>query len=256
MLKPGFASGLVILRLLAGSVEPIVELPMMPGETSDELLIAVDPKPLTVALEAQLDSLRDEVVDLVALRARSEARMKARLEGEDWAGLEAELKEFARLTPREQFVAAAGTAQGRRRPPQAELKTAILTKTAQAQITELQSMIDRYLDDDAFRAYSEALDKGQVGAGGQRRKHRPRRRRPPRRAVPIRRAQRRQEHGTRPATAKPAARPVHRRPAVGVQGKGTARDSPTFRIDSRLDAAAPTACVRADTLRAVGAQPA
>ena len=66
--------------------------------------ISVDPKPLTVALESQIDSLRDEVVDLVALRARLESRMKARLEGEDWNGLEAELKEFAELTPRDQFA--------------------------------------------------------------------------------------------------------------------------------------------------------
>ena len=35
VLRPGFANGLVILRLLAGSVEPMVELPMMPGESAD-----------------------------------------------------------------------------------------------------------------------------------------------------------------------------------------------------------------------------
>ena len=33
VLKPGFASGLVVLRLLAGNVEPMVELPIMPGES-------------------------------------------------------------------------------------------------------------------------------------------------------------------------------------------------------------------------------
>ena len=60
---------------------------MMPGESRpDDMPISFDPKPLTVALESQLDSLRDEVVDLVALRARLESRMKARLEGEDWPG--------------------------------------------------------------------------------------------------------------------------------------------------------------------------
>ena len=68
VLKPGFAEGLVILRLLAGNVEPMVEFPIMPGESAEELTIPFEPKPLTVALEAQLDSLRDEVVDLVALR--------------------------------------------------------------------------------------------------------------------------------------------------------------------------------------------
>ena len=112
--------------------------------------IAVDPKLLTVALEAQLDSLRDEVVDLVALRARLESRMKARLEGEDWAGLEAELKEFARLTPRDQFAQRLTQLKDDAAHRQAELKTAILTKTAQAQISDLQSMIDRYLDDEAY----------------------------------------------------------------------------------------------------------
>ncbi len=89
----------------------------MPGESTEQRPIAFDPKLLTVALETQLDSLRDEVVDLVALRARLESRMKARLEGEDWSGLEAELKEFTRLTPRDQFAQRLDTAQGRRRPP-------------------------------------------------------------------------------------------------------------------------------------------
>ena len=45
VLQPGFADGLVILRLLAGNVEPMVELPMMPGESRpDEQAIPFDPK--------------------------------------------------------------------------------------------------------------------------------------------------------------------------------------------------------------------
>jgi hypothetical protein len=96
----------------------------------------------------------------VALRARLESRMKSRLEGEDWSGLEVELKEFARLAPRDQLAQRLTQLKDDAAHQQAELKTAILTKTAQAQITELQSMMDRYLEDDAFRAYSEALDKG------------------------------------------------------------------------------------------------
>ncbi len=162
VLKPGFASELVILRLISGNVEPIVELPVMPGESSEEFLISVDLKPLTAALESQLDSLRDEVVDLVALRARLESRMKARLEGGDWNGLEAELKEFGRLTPRDQFAKRLTDLKDDAAHRQADLKMAILTKTAQAQITEVQSMIDRYLDDDAFRAYTEALQSGRA----------------------------------------------------------------------------------------------
>jgi hypothetical protein len=160
VLQPGFADGLVILRLLAGNVEPMVELPIMPGESRpDEQPIPFDPKPQTVALESQIDSLRDEVVDLVALRARLESRMKARLDGEDWNGLDSTLKEFARLTPPEQFSKRLGKLKDDAAQQQAELKKAILTKTAQAQVSDLQSMIDRYLDDETYKAYLDALER-------------------------------------------------------------------------------------------------
>ena len=162
VLKPGFASGLVILRLLAGSVEPMLELPIMPGESIEQRPIAFEPRLLTVALETQLDSLRDEVVDLVALRARLESRMKARLAGSDWSGLEAELKEVARLVPRDQFAQRLTQLKDDAAQRQSLDKTAILTKTAQAQISDLQAMIDRYLDDEAFSAYSEALKEGRA----------------------------------------------------------------------------------------------
>ena len=128
----------------------------------DEQPIAFDPKPLTVALESRIDSLRDEVVDLVALRARLEMRMKARLDGEDWSALDATIKEFAKLTPREEFVQQLSKLKDDAAQEQAKLKTAILTKTAQAQISDLQSMIDRYLDDDTYSAYVDALERAQA----------------------------------------------------------------------------------------------
>jgi len=166
VLRPGFANGLVIIRLLAGSVEPMVELPMMPGERTDEREIPFDARPLTVALESQLDSLRDEVVDLVAIRARLEARMKARLDGEDWAELEATLKEFALLTPRDEFAQRLTKLKEDAADHQRKAKTAVLTRTAQAQISDLQSMIDRYLDDETYKAYADALEraKGELAA--------------------------------------------------------------------------------------------
>ena len=116
VLKPGFANGLVILRLVAGNAEPMTEFPVMPGESSEEREIPFDPKPLTVSYQVQLDAIRDEVVDLVALRARLEKRMEARLQGEDLAGVEEGLKEYALLPPREQFADAAHEAQGRGGP--------------------------------------------------------------------------------------------------------------------------------------------
>jgi hypothetical protein len=165
VLKPGFADGLVILRLLAGNIEPVAEFPVMPGESSEERTIPFDPKPQSVALVAEVDAMRDEVVDLIALRARLEARMKARLEGEDWDGLAEALKEVSQLAPRDDYAKRLAELKDRATKEQAEKKVAILTKNTQAQINDLQAMIDRYLDDDVLRAYREALDRGKAEAG-------------------------------------------------------------------------------------------
>jgi hypothetical protein len=165
ILPAGSSDGLLALRLLAGSVEPLVEFPLMPGESAQERTIPpFDPRTMTVTLETQLDSLRDSVMDVVATRARLEARLKARLEGEDWAGMEAALTEFSRLPARELFAAQLAKLKDDSAREQARTKTAILTKTAQAQVAELDGLIARYLDDDAFHAYADALAKARAEA--------------------------------------------------------------------------------------------
>ena len=159
VLKPGYAKGLVILRLVAGNAEPMTEFPAMPGESTGEREVPFDPKPLTVSYQVQIDVIRDEVVDLVALRKRLEKRMEARLQGEDLAGVEEGLKEYASLPPREQFAAQLAKLKDQATREQAIAKTPVLTKNIQAQFNELQALIDRYLDDEAFTSYTEALDR-------------------------------------------------------------------------------------------------
>jgi hypothetical protein len=161
-LAPGFADNLVVFRLLAGQIEPMVEFPAMPGETDVERTIPFEPRPQTMTLEAQLDSLRDAIIDLVAVRARLEARLKARADGEDWAGLEETLKEFQRLPGRETFANRLTQLKDDAAAQQARTKSAILTKTAQAQLAEVQALVDRYLDDELFRAYADALEKAKA----------------------------------------------------------------------------------------------
>jgi hypothetical protein len=157
---PGQSEGLLSVRLLAGGVEPLVEFPIMPGESAPErTLPPVDPRRATVALETELDALRDAVIDLVAVRARLEARLKARYDGEDWAGAEAALQEFSRLPPRDTFVDRLARYKEDATREQAKTKSAILTRTAQAHIAELDGLIARYLDDDIFRGYADALTK-------------------------------------------------------------------------------------------------
>jgi hypothetical protein len=156
-IPPRFADGLVILRLIAGKSEPVVDLPLMPGETEEEVTVPIDPKPLTITLETQLDALRDAVVDQVAVRSRLERRMKAREQGDDWAGVEESLVEFRKLPPKDGFVKRLETIQAEAQKHETGTKLVVMTRTARAQFAETKSLIDRYLDDELFRAYEDAV---------------------------------------------------------------------------------------------------
>ena len=132
----------------------------MTGATSVERDVPpFDPKPLAVSLETRLDSLRDEVIDLVAVRARLEARLKARFDGEDWDGAEAILKEITTLPSRDKLAEQVTKLKENASRQQVEKKTPILTRTAQAKFSDLQALIERYLDDDLIRGYVDALSK-------------------------------------------------------------------------------------------------
>ena len=159
-IDPAGADGLLVIRLLAGSSEPMLELPLMPGLSDVErTLPAFDPKPQAVALETQLEALRDALIDLIAIRARLEARLKARFDGEDWPGAEETLKEFRALPERDKIAEQLTRLKDDSARRQAEIKKPILTKTAQAQIADLQALIDRYLDNETFKGFADALDK-------------------------------------------------------------------------------------------------
>jgi hypothetical protein len=165
-LKSGFADGLVILRLVAGSSEPLVEFPVMPGESGDQRDIDFEPLSLTVGYQVELDALRDEVIDLVAQRSRLEKRMEARLQGEDLDGLQEGLKEYQLLSPRELYADRLAKLQNRATKQQAESKKPVLSKNLRARFSELQALIDRYLNNEAFQSYSEALERKQSERSG------------------------------------------------------------------------------------------
>jgi hypothetical protein len=156
-IPPGFADGLVILRLIAGKAEPMFDLPVMPGETTDEVTIPFEPRPQAIALQSQLDALRDSILDLVAVRSRLERRMKARESGDDWAGVEETLVEYRKLPPKDIFVKRLEQLQADAQKIEATSRTIVLTKNNRAQIADTQSLITRYLDDELFAAYEDAV---------------------------------------------------------------------------------------------------
>lgn len=159
-IPPGRLRELVKLRLLAGNSEPLAEFPMMPGESSEEREITVDPLPLAAKYQVRLEALRDEVVDQVALRGRLERMMQSRLDGEDWDGLDGLLKEYVALPRPATFSDALTKLKDEATKESYETaKSTVLTKNLQAQFGELQTLIEGYLDDEAYGAFSDVLNK-------------------------------------------------------------------------------------------------
>ncbi|HKM54182.1 MAG TPA: hypothetical protein VJY33_12300, partial [Isosphaeraceae bacterium] len=176
VIKPNFATSLAILRLVAGASEPLVEFPMMPGESPDEREIPIDPKPQAVGYQVQLDALRDEIIDQVAQRARLEKRLEARLARDDLEGLDQGLKEYGTLPPREHYLERMAKLKAEANRLQSESKTVVLTKNTQAKFAELQALVDRYLDNETFQSYAEALtQKGKERSAGAKVKAAPKR---------------------------------------------------------------------------------
>jgi hypothetical protein len=132
----------------------------MTGESSEEREISVAPLPLAAKYQSRLDALRDEVVDQVALRGRLERMLQARLDGEDWAGLEGLLKEYAALPAPKTFGDALAKMKDEATKESFETsKSTVLTKNLQAQFSDLEALIDGYLNNEAYGAFSEVLQK-------------------------------------------------------------------------------------------------
>jgi hypothetical protein len=158
VLPPGFADGLVVFRLLAANLEPVDEFPAMPGETLEERTIMVRPLSEAVAFETELTALKDELVDLVAVRAQLEARLKTRAEAGNWDAVAEGLAEFKKLPPRSEYVDRLAEIRKRAETKQQEnRRTPILTKTVMNEFDETQALIDRYLDDEVFRIFEEDM---------------------------------------------------------------------------------------------------
>jgi hypothetical protein len=163
VLPPGAADRPLIARLLGGGVEPLVEFPILPGETADERVLRIDPLERTVALESRLDALRDELVDVIAKRARLEARIKARAEGNAWPEVKALLDEYRRLPSRKAYADRLAALREEAKREQEQAKVAVLTRTALARLDDTEGLIARYLDDEFAQAYADALRDAQSG---------------------------------------------------------------------------------------------
>lgn len=157
-IDPDKISGLFRVQVLAGDVEPLTEFPLVPGETDAERTLAVDPKPLTMEAHAELGALNDQVVDIVARRSRIFALLKARSQGERWAEMEQLIKDFRALTAKPAFQAKLDALRKKVTERQEQERRLILTKTLDLRMAEVQSLLDRYFDDEPLKPFLEELE--------------------------------------------------------------------------------------------------
>jgi hypothetical protein len=210
VLPPGFADGLVMFRLLAGGLEPVVEFPSMPGETTIERPIRIRSLPSTVTLESRLNALKDEIVDQVAVRKRLETRLKSRFDAQQYEEVKGLLKEYSILRKRDAYVERLTKMREEAEREQRETKKPVLTRTAQAQVADAEALIMRYIDDEIFAAYERGLKEAQELAQSEAKK------------AAEKQARLKALAATKPAMPKPAATPAPAAPPPAgkpAQGK-------------------------------------
>lgn len=166
VLKPGFADGLTILRLMAADVEPLAEFPLIPGEAAEERTIVLAGLMAdAVAFQTKLVALRDEIVDLVARRSRLESLLKSRAEGEAWDDVKGLLDDYGKLATRKAIDARLQRLEADARARQTP-KNAVLTKSAQVLLADTKGLVDRYLDDEAIKIFDEAYRSSRAPGAG------------------------------------------------------------------------------------------
>lgn len=157
-------TGPLMARLVGGDEEPLVEFPILPGETEVERVLRIDPLTQAVALESRLNKLQDDVIDQVAIRSRLQALMESRVQGNAWDDVKALLLDYQKLPAKQGFLDQLNLLRDAAAKEQQELKLPVLTRTAQARLTETETLINNYLDDEVFQAYQRAARDAASGA--------------------------------------------------------------------------------------------
>jgi hypothetical protein len=160
VLPPRFVNGLAVVRILAAGIEPLDEIPLMPGEMAEERTVTIDPRPDAITLESRLTAMRDVLVDQAAARARLLALLKPRAEAENWEEVRYLLEEeYAKLPKRALFEETLARLEADARALQAEKKIPILTRSAQNLLRDTNALAERYIDDEEFQAYAAAYER-------------------------------------------------------------------------------------------------
>jgi len=166
VLEPGFADGLVNLRLMAAGTEPLSQFPIMPGEMIEEKVMnRIDPRSATVTIESEAFALRDEIIDLIAVRKRLEARMKVRIESDppNWEEVKNLLEQYRNIPSREALEKRLDVLNTTlNAEAEKNKRSKVKTPTATRLLTEVDNLIKGYLNDEDYNAIFDAYQRGQA----------------------------------------------------------------------------------------------
>ncbi len=157
IIPPRFIDGLVRVRVIAGDREPLVEFPVMPGDTIQRRTLIIDPKPQVVTLQVRMTALIDRMLDTIASRSRLEKLMEIRAAGERWNDVRALIDQHDGLPNAERYQAELDALVTEAKAAQEEQRLAYWTPSTQRIAAEMQSMIDTYLNDEVIDEFREEL---------------------------------------------------------------------------------------------------
>ncbi len=144
------------VRLVGGSIEPLLDVPVLAGDQVPSIL--ADTKPLAVEFEQQLIAFRDEVLDVIARRLILEARLADRTRADDWEKVDQWIKAWKSTPLGSVYTARVADWKIVAQKRQIQEKKAILTPTAQSMLAELEALVSRYEGQD-IDIFEESLQK-------------------------------------------------------------------------------------------------
>jgi hypothetical protein len=144
------------VRLVGGSVEPLLNVPVLAGDQVPAIL--VDTKPAAVEFQQRLIAYRDEVLDALASRFVLEARLADRTKASDWQRVTELLRDWRRTPIPTGFTSTLAQWKLVAQRRQLQEKKAIYTQANQALMAELEALASRY-EAQEIEIFEESLEK-------------------------------------------------------------------------------------------------
>jgi hypothetical protein len=144
------------VRLVGGSIEPLLDVPILAGDQVPAIL--ADTKPSAVEFEQKLIAFRDEILDGIARRLIIEARIADRTKAEDWDSVDGLLRAWKATPQGSAYSAKVSEWKVSAQKRQIQEKKAIYTQAAQALTAEIEALASRY-EGHEIEIFEESLQK-------------------------------------------------------------------------------------------------